>query len=135
MKALATIGFLLLSIQVMFGQTAPITSLNDCAPVTRRVVETTFTVEQQMDLSDNLVKLAKINFLLSASYKFIDGQVVLKSQRVMFNAKKYDEYRLKDKRVTIFDEVTGLYVELFSWNEIDKQFIVIEQQYLSSASN
>lgn len=135
MKVLTTLGLLLLGMNLLFCQTAPITSLNDCAPVTRRVVETTFTVEQQMDLSDNIVKLAKINFLLSGSYKFLDNQVVLKSQRVMFNAKKYDAYRLKDKRVTIFDEVTGLYVELYSWNEIDKQFIVIEQQYLSSASN
>lgn len=135
MKATTTLGLLLIGLNFLFAQGGPITSLNDCAPVTRRVVETTFTIEQQMDLSDNIVKLAKINFLLSASYKFLDNQVVLKSQKIMFNAKKYDQYRLKDKRVTVFDEVTGLYVELFSWNEIDKQFMVIEQQYLSSASN
>lgn len=126
--------FATMSFLQCFSQGAPITCLNDCAPVTRRVIETTFSIEQQMDLNENLVKLAKINFILAYSYKFMDGQVVLKSQKVMVNAKKYDVYRLKDKRVTVFDEVTGLYIELFSWNEIDKQFSLIEQQYLSASS-
>lgn len=134
MKTLLVLCFSIFGISALFSQSAPITSLNDCAPVTRRVIETTFSIEQQMELNDNILKLAKINFLLAYSYTFADNQMVLKSQKMMFNAKKYDVYRLKDKRVTVFDEVTGLYVELFSWNEIDRQFSVIEQQYLMSAS-
>ncbi len=117
---------------VGFSQTNTITlvqKFSDCAPVTQRLINANFSTQQRLDLENDGRKLAKLNYVMAQSYRFADNQMVLRSQRQLFDAKFYESYRQKDRRVTVFDSVTGLYVELFSWNEMDVQLSQIDVQY------
>lgn len=126
-----TIAFLWISI-VAFSQTNTITLIqkfSDCAPVTQRMIQANFSTQERIDLENDLRRLAKLNYVMAQSYRFADNQMVLRSQRQLFDAKAYEAYRKKDRRVTVFDSVTGLYVELYSWNEMDAQLAQIDIQY------
>lgn len=126
-----TIAFLWISI-VGFSQTNTVTLIqkfSDCAPVTQRMIQANFSTRERIDLENDLRKLAKLNYVMAQSYRFADNQMVLRSQRQLFDAKAYESYRKKDRRVTVFDSVTGLYVELYSWNEMDAQLAQIDIQY------
>lgn len=115
-----------------FSQTNTITIIqkfSDCAPVTQRLIQANFSPQQRLDLEKDLRKLSKLNYVMAQSYRFADNQMVLRSQRQLFDAKAYDTQRQKDRRVTVFDSATGLYVELFSWNEMDQQLTQIDVQY------
>lgn len=115
-----------------FSQTNTVTIIqkfSDCAPVTQRLIQANFTPQQCIELEKDLRKLSKLNYVMAQSYRFADNQMVLRSQRQLFNAKLYDGQRQKDRRVTVFDSATGLYVELFSWNEMDQQLMQIDIQY------
>jgi hypothetical protein len=101
----------------------------DCAPVTQRLIQVNFSTEQRAELEKDTRKLAKLNYVMAQSYRFADNQMVLRSQRQLFDAKSYESYRKKDRRVTVFDSTTGLYVELYSWNEMDAQIAQIDIQY------
>ncbi|WP_341907862.1 hypothetical protein [Fluviicola taffensis] len=132
MKTTITIlAFLCISL-VGFSQTNTITlvqKFTDCAPVTQRLIQVNFSTEQRAELEKDTRKLAKLNYVMAQSYRFEDNQMVLRSQRQLFDAKSYESYRKKDRRVTIFDSTTGLYVELYSWNEMDVQLSQIDIQY------
>lgn len=132
MKTTLTIlAFLCLSF-VGFSQTNTITlvqKFTDCAPVTQRLIQVNFSTEQRAELEKDTRKLAKLNYVMAQSYRFADNQMVLRSQRQLFDAKSYESYRKKDRRVTVFDSTTGLYVELYSWNEMDVQLSQIDIQY------
>lgn len=132
MKTTITIlAFLCLSL-VGFSQTNTITlvqKFSDCAPVTQRLIQENFSTQQRIDLEIDTRKLAKLNYVMAQSYRFADNQMVLRSQRQLFNAQSYESYRKKDRRVTVFDSTTGLYVELYSWNEMDVQLSKIDVQY------
>lgn len=132
MKTTITIlAFLWLSF-VGFSQTNAVTLIQkfgDCAPVTQRLIRENFSTEQRMELETDSRKLAKLNYVMAQSYRFADNQMVLRSQRQLFDAKLYESYRKKDRRVTVFDSTTGLYVELYSWNEMDVQLAQIDVQY------
>jgi ATP:corrinoid adenosyltransferase len=52
----------------------------------------------------------------------------LRSQKLLFDPKRFESFRKKNYRVTIYDELTGLYVEMFSWDEVDKQLAQIDFQ-------
>ncbi len=115
-----------------FSQTNTVTivqKFSDCAPVTQRLIHANFSPQQCLELEKDLRKLSKLNYVMAQSYRFADNQMILKSQRQLFDAKAYETYRLKDRRVTVFDSTTGLYVELFSWNEMDQQLTQIDVQY------
>lgn len=117
---------------VGFSQANTITlvqKFSDCAPVTQRLITANFTTQQRLELENDGRKLAKLNYVMAQSYRFADNQMVLRSQRQLFDAKAYESYRQKDRRVTVFDSVTGLYVELFSWNEMDVHLSQIDVQY------
>lgn len=117
---------------VGFSQTNTITlvqKFTDCAPVTQRLIQVNFSTEQRAELEKDARKLAKLNYVMAQSYRFADNQMVLRSQRQLFDAKSYESYRKKDRRVTVFDSTTGLYVELYSWNEMDVQLSQIDIQY------
>lgn len=117
---------------VGFSQTNTVVLIEkfaDCAPVTQRLIQANFSTEQRMELENDGRKLAKLNYVMAQSYRFADNQMVLRSQRQLFDAKAYDSYRKKDRRVTVFDATTGLYVELYSWNEMDVQLSQIDVQY------
>lgn len=132
MKTTFTIlAFLCLSF-VGFSQTNTLTlvqKFTDCAPVTQRLIQVNFSTEQRAELEKDTRKLAKLNYVMAQSYRFADNQMVLRSQRQLFDAKSYESYRQKDRRVTVFDSTTGLYVELYSWNEMDVQLSQIDIQY------
>ena len=115
-----------------FSQTNTVTIIqkfSDCAPVTQRLIQANFSNQQRLDLEKDLRKLSKLNYVMAQSYRFADNQMVLRSQRLLFDAKAYDGQRQKDRRVTVFDSTTGLYIELFSWNEMDQQLMQIDIQY------
>ncbi|WP_343636003.1 hypothetical protein [Fluviicola sp.] len=117
---------------VGFSQANTVTlvqKFSDCAPVTQRLIQENFSTEERLELENDGRKLSKLNYVMAQSYRFADNQMVLRSQRQLFNAKAYDTYRKKDRRVTVFDSVTGLYVELYSWNEMDVQLSQIDFQY------
>jgi len=117
---------------VGFSQASTVTlvqKFTDCAPVTQRLIQANFTPQEQFDLETDSRKLSKLNYVMAQSYRFADNQMVLRSQRQLFDAKAYESYRKKDRRVTVFDSVTGLYVELYSWNEMDAQLSLIDTQY------
>lgn len=117
---------------VGFSQANTITLVEkfaDCAPVTQRLIQANFSLQQRIDLEKDMRKLSKLNYVMAHSYRFAENQMVLKSQRQLFDAKAYESYRQKDRRVTVFDSVTGLYVELYSWNEMDVQLSQIDVQY------
>jgi hypothetical protein len=80
----------------------------DCAPVTQRLIQVNFSTEQRAELEKDTRKLAKLNYVMAQSYRFADNQMVLRSQRQLFDAKSYESYRKKDRRVTVFDSTTGL---------------------------
>lgn len=132
MKALPIIFAFLLIGFAGFSQANTVTlvqKFSECAPVTQRLIQANFSIRECMELEKDPRKLSKLNYVMAQSYRFADDQVVLRSQRQLFNVKTYESHRLQDYRVTVFDAVTGLYVELFSWNEIDKQFSKIDSQY------
>ena len=132
MKTTITIlAFLSLSF-VGFSQTNTVNlvqKISDCAPVTQRLIQENFSADQRLELENDQRKLAKLNYIMAQSYRFADNQMVLRSQRQLFDAKAYESYRKKDRRVTVFDSVTGLYVELYSWNEMDVEMSRIDMQY------
>nr|WP_294861871.1 hypothetical protein [uncultured Fluviicola sp.] len=132
MKTTITIlAFLCLSL-VGFSQANTVTLIQkfaDCAPVTQRLIQANFSTQERMELESDARKLAKLNYVMAQSYRFADNQMVLRSQRQLFDAKSYESYRKKDRRVTVFDSTTGLYVELYSWNEMDVQISQIDVQY------
>ncbi|TSJ40175.1 hypothetical protein [Fluviicola chungangensis] len=132
MKTTITILALLCFSFVGFSQANTVTLIQkfaDCAPVTQRLIQANFSTQERMELESDARKLAKLNYVMAQSYRFADNQMVLRSQRQLFDAKLYDSYRKKDRRVTVFDSTTGLYVELYSWNEMDAQLSQIDLQY------
>jgi hypothetical protein len=105
-----------------------VTSIPECDAVTQRIIQNYYTLTQQKELEKDPRKLSKLNFVMSQSYRFTNNQMVLRSQKVLFDPKRFESFRKKNYRVTIYDELTGLYVEMFSWDEVDKQLAQIDFQ-------
>ena len=121
----------LFSCFVAFSQAHTITlvsKITECAPVTQRLIQNLFTFEQKEKLEKDVRKLNKLNYIMAYSYRFAEGQMVLKSQKQLFDPKQYERFRMKDRTVVVFDSVTGLNVELYSWDEVDKSIAQIELQ-------
>lgn len=131
MKKAATILCLLISTQFVFGQVsrALIQKKSDCAPVTQRIMEQVFTLDRQLELENSPEELACLNYICSASYEFEKGQTPLKSQKLLFNIEQYKHLRRVDQRVTVYDEVSGLSVVLYSWNEVESGLQQVRSDY------
>jgi hypothetical protein len=134
-RIVALVGFLV-SIQVVSGQGTAASSpkpmiyqKSDCAPVTQRMIEQHYSVERQSEIQDSPEDLACLNYICSASYEFAAGQAVLRSQRVLFDIQKYQQLRHPTLRITVYDEVLGLNVTLYSWNEVEAALAAIRQTY------
>jgi hypothetical protein len=141
MKKLATLLIFLITVQITNAQdsrTLParpeIRQKSDCAAVTQRMMEQLYTVDKQAQVQESPEELACFNYLCAESYEFFPGQAVLRSQRVLFNIEKYKHLRRPDQRITIYDEVSGLKVTLYSWSEVEAALLNIRQHYQLASS-
>lgn len=96
---------------------------------TQRHIEQSMSVEEQLSLDNDPEQLAILDYVYSSSYGFATNQMVLKSQKALFNLEKYEKLRQQSCNTTIFDEASGLSVTLYSWDEVDKQIGKIKLQY------
>lgn len=136
MKATTLLFSLLVSTTIAFSQTAPVSVIETkgaCAAVTQRIMDQSYSLDKQLALQASPEQLGCIDYLFAHSYKFTDGQMALKSQKILFNVNKYEHMRKKDYRVTIYDDQSGLKVELYSWNEVDQAIGNIKVQYQLAA--
>lgn len=124
-------------ITVLNGQQpdTKIQQISDCAPVTQRILQQYFTVERQMEIITSPVDLACLNYICAYSYEFAPGQSLLRSQKELFNIENFKHKRLVDQRISIYDEHAGVYVILFSWNEVEARLIAIRKAYKNAESN
>lgn len=101
-------------------------SYQDCANVTKKILTESYDNEQLAKLEVNPEKLSKMNYVLSSSYFFAPDQMVLNSQKTLFDVRKFEHLRKETTQVTVYDEETGLTVTLKSHYEMDKELSVIE---------
>ena len=131
MKKVTLIVCLLASAHLTFGQLAQtlIQQKSDCAAVTQRIMEQTFSVERQLELENSPEELACLNYICAQSYEFEKGQTILRSQKALFNIEAYKQLRRVDQRVTVYDDQSGLTVILYSWNEMETALSDIKASY------
>jgi hypothetical protein len=136
MKKVTLIVCLLASAHLTFGQLAQtlIQQKSDCAAVTQRIMEQTFSVERQMELENSPEDLACLNYICAQSYEFEKGQTILRSQKALFNIEAYKHLRRVDQRITIYDERSGLSVVLYSWNEVEAALSDLKASYQLASS-
>lgn len=122
---------LLVSAHAVIGQSAQtvIRAKADCAAVTQRIMEQSFSIDRQLELQNSPEELACLNYVYAQSYEFAAGQSSLRSQRMLFNIEKYKHLRRIDERITVFDEQSGLNVVLYSWNEVETALMHIRSSY------
>jgi hypothetical protein len=137
MKKVTLIVCLIASAHLTFGQLAQalIHQKSDCAAVTQRIMEQTFSVERQLELENSPEDLACLNYICAQSYEFEKGQTILRSQKALFNIETYKHLRRVDQRVTVYDERSGLSVVLHSWNEVETALGDLRASYRLVTSN
>lgn len=96
---------------------------------TQRHIEQTLTVEQQLAIQNNAEQLSILDYIYSSSFSFNGNQMILKSQKALFNLDKYERYRQQHCNTVIFDEVSGLSVTLFSLDEVERQISKIKLSF------
>lgn len=117
------------------AQTQPVIyEKTDCSPVTQRMIEQYYSVEKQARIQDSPEELACLDYICARSYEFENGQAVLRSQRLVFNVQNYQHLRHPTLRITVYDEMSGLNVTLYSWNEVETALSGIRQSYRLAAS-
>lgn len=124
------VGFLAANAQTT---TKMIQQKSDCAPVTQRMMEQLFTVDQQMKLQSSPEDMACLDYIYASSYEFAPGQTILRSQKALFNIERYKHLRHVNLRMTIYDEASGLNVILYSWNEVEASLSKIHTSYQLAA--
>lgn len=100
-----------------------------CEAATQRYINSHYTVAEELELKQSPEKLECMNYIMAHSYAFTKDQMVLNSQKMMFNIDQYKQLRKKDSRTVVYDEATGLTVELFSFDEVDKALDQIHARY------
>lgn len=110
-------------------QTTLIKSKTDCAAATQRHIDQSMTLEQQLALQSNPEQLAVLNYVYASSYTFSSDQMILKSQKALFDLSRYERFRQQSCNTTVYDDVSGLNITLLSWDEVDKQISKIRLQY------
>jgi hypothetical protein len=106
----------------------------DCAQVTQRMIEQYYSIEKQSQIQDSPEELGCIDYICARSYEFVAGQAVLRSQRAVFNIQNYQHLRHPTLRITVYDEISGLNVMLYSWNEVETALSGIRQSYRLASS-
>lgn len=101
-------------------------SFQDCANVTKKILTESYGDNQIGKLETTPEKLSKLNYVLSSSYNFSPDQLVLSSQKALFDVRKYEHLRKETTQVKIYDEETGLTVILKSQYEMDKELNTIQ---------
>jgi len=128
MKTLLTWVFATGMISVTLSQKTVLTK-SDCAMATQRHIEQTLSVEQQLAIQNNAEKLSVLDYVYSSSFSFNGDQMILKSQKALFNLDKYEKFRQQSCNSIIFDEASGLSVTLYSWDEVDRQISKIKLNF------
>jgi len=129
MKSLLTWVVIMTTSCYALCQNSLVKSKTDCAAATQRHIEQNMTLEQQIALQNNPEQLAVLNYVYASSYTFSSDQMILKSQKALFDLKKYERFRQQSCNTTVYDDVSGLNVTLLSWDEVDKQISKIKLQY------
>lgn len=130
MKKLTLVLALLSGVHTGMAQQAKmITTKEDCSSITQRYITQAYSVDQQLALNASAEKLACLDYVCTRSYEFQSGQMILRSQKELFNAERYRHMRRIDQRVTIYDDYSGLYVVLYSWNEVEAELVRIRSAY------
>ncbi len=101
-------------------------SFQDFANVTKRILTESYGDNQIGNLETNPERLSKLNYVLSSSYTFSPDQMVLSSQKALFDVRKFEHLRKETTQVTVYDEETGLTVILKSQYEMDKELNTIQ---------
>lgn len=135
-----TLLLLLVNVLMIFtsalGQTTAklIQTKADCNPVTVRMLNQYVHLEKQLDLQDNAEALALLNYKFANSYSIDKNQMVLKSQIVLIDISLYEHLRMPHQVVKVFDENSGLTIELKSADTMEIEMQAIMRQY-ALASN
>ena len=96
---------------------------------TQRHIEQTLSGEQQLAIQNNPEQLSILDYIYSSSYAFNSDQMILKSQKVLFNIDEYEKFRQQSCNTVIFDEASGLSVTLFSLDEVERQISKIKLNF------
>jgi hypothetical protein len=128
MNRLLLLGLILMNFSATIAQ-LHVSNQATCAAVTQRIIEQRFSVEDQLALNAAPEKLARLNYMYAYSYEFTSDQMILKSQKMLFNVEKYNALRMPSQRVKIMDPESGLTVELYSWNEVEQALDAISAQF------
>jgi len=99
-------------------ETASIPYKKTLSPVTLTMLDLEYTAAEQQELMDYPRKLESLEYLYAASYRFQEGQVITADHRRLMNIRTYEAYRAMDERVVVYVNELGLYVELFSHQEV-----------------
>lgn len=102
---------------------------SDCAMATQRHIEQTLSLEQQLAIQNNAEQLSILDYIYGSSFTFNSDQMILKSQKALFNLDKYERYRQQSCNTVIFDEASGLSVTLFSLDEMERQISKIKLNF------
>ena len=128
MKTLLTWVFVMGIISVTLSQKTILTK-SDCAMATQRHIEQTLSLEQQLAIQNNAEQLSILDYIYGSSFTFNSDQMILKSQKALFNLDKYERYRQQSCNTVIFDEASGLSVTLFSLDEMERQISKIKLNF------
>jgi len=128
MKTLLTWVLTITTTSLVFGQKM-VTTKSECDLATQRYIEQNFSVDDQLELQNDVEQLSILNYMYGSSYAFATNQMVLKSQKAQFDLKKYEKYRQQSCNTTVFDDASGLTVTLYSWDEVHRRINEIKAQY------
>jgi hypothetical protein len=106
-----------------------VSEIRQCSAVTQRVVSEKYSPEEQESIVASPLRLSLLNNYLTSTYVFADGQMVLRSQKVLFDVTKYEYRRHQTIRVSVYDEISGTEVILLSNTEMEAGISAIENEY------
>lgn len=136
MKAMITsLLFLTGTFPCLIAQTtALIHSTQECAPATQRALSQKYSLEEQLRLNEHPEKLACLNYMYANSYSFPADQMVLRSQKALFDVEKFNPQRSQTMTITVYDEQSGLTVQLYPWEKVNNDLDAIRLQYQLAAT-
>jgi hypothetical protein len=129
MTKLLLVGIVLLNFSAFFAQVAQTSIAPKVESVTQRYLSQRFSLEDQLVITASPEKLARLNYMYALSYEFTSDQMVLKSQKILFDIEKYNAFRMPSQRVKITDMESGLTVVLYSWNEVEEALLSISTTF------
>ncbi len=134
MKAMITSLLLVGTTTFLIAQQQLPSTTSECAPATQRALAQKYSLDDQLKLSENPEKLACLNYMYANSYSFPADQMVLNSQKALFDVEKFNPQRAQTITVTVYDEKSGLTVNLFPWEKVNKDLDAIKMHYQIAAA-